>query len=67
MVLIYTTEDECIEVPAAVAVRRMGSSLVCEDEHGNIVRSFALSDIKLYTTNDETARKVGDEGCEDDL
>ena len=66
MVLIYTYDDECIEVPEAETVALEDALVVCRDGDGRVVRSLPAEDVRTFTANEAVAEVLRDEVCDDE-
>ena len=65
MLLIYLTDDECVEVTGAISVELRNGSLFCFDRLGKELASFPTDQVELYTFDEREAEAIADEACED--
>ena len=65
MVLIYLTNDDCIELEDAVEIETEASAIVCLDREGQEVARFNLREVRSYTSDPQHLQIMREEVCEE--
>ena len=65
MMLLYLRNGDCVEVEGATAADRRNDRFVCFDAEGREVVSYPWGEIEAYTLNEQMAKILLDEACED--
>jgi hypothetical protein len=64
MVFVYLKNGDCVEIEDAESALRVASMLLCFDRNSEVIRSFDIDDVQLFTANPETADIVKEEECD---